>query len=53
MVEKFEWEQGHKWAIKKHIKISPKHQHKIDENINFQKVGVRAKPKKMDVYLKQ
>jgi hypothetical protein len=27
-----------KWEIGKHMKISPTHQHNLDEDINFQKV---------------
>ncbi len=28
-----------RWAIKKHIRINPIHQHSVDEDINLQKVG--------------
>lgn len=51
MVEKFKQNRVTRWVIGKNIKISPTHQLNIDEDINLQKVGVRTKPKRMDVYL--
>jgi hypothetical protein len=39
MVEKFKQKQEMRWAIGKCIKISPTHQHNIDEDIILQKVG--------------
>lgn len=51
MVEKFEQECGHKWEIKKCIKINPTHQHNDDDGINLQKRGMKAKPRRMDEYI--
>jgi hypothetical protein len=39
MVKKFEEEGGHNMGNRKVHKISPIHQHNIDEDINLQKVG--------------
>jgi hypothetical protein len=43
MVEKFKQKQGHEMGNRKRIKINLAHQHKVDEDINLQKVGGERK----------